>query len=176
MDGVPGKRGGNQAGLLFYNDAGDECGGLTFAGQRRQNGGYAAEGGLLFDQFKQDQVVGIMHSDEDGKRWAGLWVWDRPDQTLPERRAQWEAISRLPKGPEQRAAARAMGLDEVQRVFVGKTEDRAAVVRLCDAQRRERLRLTVDAAGAASIEFRDEAGQVTRRLPDDLPVRGPATS
>lgn len=162
------RKGGNCAGLLFYNEEGDECDGLVYSGYR-QGQGYAAEAGLLFDQFRQDQVLGLMHGDENGQRWAGLWVWDRPDMPMIERRAQWEAIGRMPKGPEQRAAARAMGFDEVQRVFVGKTEDRTAIIRLCDTQRRVRLRLAVDAAGAASIEFLDEAGTVTHRLPDPAP-------
>ena len=55
---------------------------------------------------------------------------------------------------------------EVQRVFVGKTQDRAAVIRLCDPQRRVRLRLAVEATGEPTLEFLDADGRVVYRLPD----------
>ncbi len=43
------------AGLLFFNDEGDEVGGLTFTG-REANGTRQADASLMFDQLKQDQT------------------------------------------------------------------------------------------------------------------------
>ena len=85
VDGQVLKResGKDAAGTVFYNEHGDECGGLVFSGQQRE-GGYSAGAALLFDQFKQDQVIGIMHEDSDGGRRAGLWVWTvRTSRTRP---------------------------------------------------------------------------------------------
>src|SRR3546814_15107032 len=57
-------------GMLFFNDEGDEVGGLTFAsntvGDKRQ-----ARGSLMFDPYKQDQTVGIQYREANGKRHAG---------------------------------------------------------------------------------------------------------
>lgn len=79
VGGKPFKRsGGNQAGLIFFNEAGDECGGLIFGGTQEE-GRPAASALLAFDQFQQDQIVGILYSDEHGQRMAGLKVWERPD-------------------------------------------------------------------------------------------------
>ncbi len=128
-------------GLIFYDDDGDECGGLTFGG-RRIDEGHAAGAALMFDQFKQDQVVGISHNDTPGRRWAGLAVWDRPEEPLP---AFDGAATRL---------------------FVGKTVEGTATVALRDAEGRVRLRLFVAGDGTAGLEFLDASGEVTARLPD----------
>lgn len=127
--------GGNSAGVIFYNDEGDECGGLVFGG-RHVDGGHSAGGALLFDQFKQDQVIGLMHEDNGTRRRAGFWVWDRPEDPFPVR-------------------------GEAARVFVGKTRDRSAVVELRDGAGRVRLRLEVPAEGDPRVEILDEEGEVT---------------
>lgn len=41
-----------QAGIIFYNDDGEECGGLAFGNEGA---------GLMFDQRDQDQIVGLMY-------------------------------------------------------------------------------------------------------------------
>src|SRR5262245_42659979 len=64
MDGKMINRPRPVAGLLFFNDVGDEVGGLTFTGQEVDGHG-RANGGLMFDQWKQDQTVGIQYN-EDG--------------------------------------------------------------------------------------------------------------
>jgi hypothetical protein len=53
-----------------------------------------------------------------------------------------------------------------QRVYVGRTPERAAVVNLSDPQGRTRIRMMVDSVGTASLEFLDEEGEVVARLPD----------
>ena len=53
------RQGGNSPGIIFFNDKGDECGGLVFAGDDR-GGKNAAGSALLFDQLNNDQ-------NKDGK-------------------------------------------------------------------------------------------------------------
>jgi len=71
MDGKMIDRPRPVAGLLFFNEEGDEVGGLSYTG-REVNGRGRANSGLMFDQFKQDQTVGITYSETDGRRTAGL--------------------------------------------------------------------------------------------------------
>src|SRR5438093_10400736 len=52
MDGKVIERPRPQAGLLFFNDEGDEVGGLTFSG-REKDGVRSANSGLMFRQLKQ---------------------------------------------------------------------------------------------------------------------------
>ena len=53
-----------------------------------------------------------------------------------------------------------------ERVYVGRNVSRAAVVNLSDPSGRPRLRLMVDSLGTPSLEFLDEGGKVTARLPE----------
>src|SRR5229473_5084360 len=54
MDGKVIDRPRPVAGLIFFNDQGDEVGGLTYTGQE-QGGERRADAGIMFDQLKQDQ-------------------------------------------------------------------------------------------------------------------------
>ena len=168
MDGKTIDRPRPVAGLLFFNDVGDEVGGLTFTGQEA-NGQGAANAGLMFDQWKQDQTIGIQYSESSGQRSAGLQVWDRSDtQRLSELIDALNAANALKDADARTAAiqaARAKAQPGNQRLFVGKDRSRASVVNLFDANGKARLVLKVEADGSASIEFLDAEGKVTSRLP-----------
>ena len=167
MDGITINRPRPVAGLLFFNDEGDEVGGLTFTGQA-QEGPRRASAGLMFDQFKQDQTVGISYSEANGERTAGLQVWDRSDRPLSELIRALNDANALPDADaRERAiqAARAAAPPGPRRVFVGKNPDRSATVSLADGAGKPRLTLRVEADGAASIEFLDADGKVTQRIP-----------
>jgi hypothetical protein len=158
------------AGIIFYNSEGDEDGGLVFGSVKTANG-YSADGGLLFDQHKQDQTVGIQYSDDNGKRQAGFHVWDRPDMDLAQMVEHFNAVKNMPAGPKKNAAMKELqeqtknGDFGATRFFAGKTPDEDATVFLCDAKGNPRLRLSVTSAGEAKIDFLDENGKVTYSLP-----------
>jgi hypothetical protein len=169
MDGVTIDRPRPVAGMLFFNDEGDEVGGLTYTGTVA-NGRGRANAGIMFDQLKQDQTVGISYSESNGQRSAGFQVWDRSDTVrLSELITKLNAANKLPAGAERDKAiadVRATAPPGPRRVFVGKTTDRSAAVVLADGQGRPRLTLTVDAAGNPRIEFLDDAGKVIARIPE----------
>lgn len=169
IDGVTIERPRPVAGMLFFNDEGDEVGGLTYTGTVAGGRGRASAQ-LMFDQLKQDQTVGINYSDSNGQRSAGLQVWDRSDTVrLSEMIKKLNDANKLPAGAQRNAA-----LAEIQnsapagprRVFVGKTTDKSATVVLADAQGKPRLTLTVDPTGNPRIEFLDETGKVVARIPE----------
>jgi hypothetical protein len=163
------RQGGNKAGLIFYNDVGDECGGLVFGSDEGRAGAEQgrAGAGLLFDRLRQDQVVGLTYNESAGSYRAGLTVWDRPEAPLAEVRGRYEEFQQLQGAARETALARmrADGIASATRVFTGRERDGNAVVELADSDQRVRLRLVVEAKGAARIEFLDEAGQVVRSIP-----------
>lgn len=166
MDGVTMNRPRPVAGMLFFNDEGDEVGGLTYTGT--DDNGRRANTGLMFDQLKQDQTVGISYSEGNGQRTAGLQIWDRPDQPLSDLIKGMNAANALPEGPareEAVKAVRAKAEPGPRRVFVGKNADKASMVSLSDAEGKARLVMTVAADGNASIEFLDADGKVVQRIP-----------
>lgn len=154
------------AGLLFFNDEGTEDGGLAYTGSRSDSGAFA-EGEIMFDQYDQDQTVGLEYSDNRGQRVAGLHVWDRPDSLgISDLIGRVMKIRAMPEGPERTAALQTLRAAQGStRLFAGKTPDHSTLVALSDPQGRPRLRLIVDKAGSARIEFVDSAGRVTSRVP-----------
>lgn len=157
-------------GMLFFNEKGDECGGLAFKGDQKD--GKADAGALLsFDRFRQDQTVGISYSEDNGQYDAALLVWDRSDTSLAGVIDKMRAIEKMPDGPEKTQAMQKIrempgGWDSgARRVFVGRTREKAAALSLSDPQGHPRLQLMVDALGAAKLEFLDEKGNVVQRLP-----------
>ena len=169
MDGVTIDRPRPVAGMLFFNDEGDEVGGLTYTGRVTEGRG-RANAGLMFDQLKQDQTIGISYSEANGQRSAGFQVWDRSDTIrLSELIRKLNAANKLPAGAQRDAAVndiRSTAPPGPRRVFVGKTQDKAATMVLADGNGKPRLTLTVDAAGNPRIEFLDETGKVVARIPE----------
>ncbi|MFD1674061.1 hypothetical protein [Alicyclobacillus fodiniaquatilis] len=149
------------AGLMFYNQDGDECGALVYGNQ-----GAA----LLFDQYKQDQIVGMTYDEENGKRQYGLNIWERPNVPLSEFAELVIPIMNMEDGPEKQEEWRKLeeqGLTASQRMFTGRTQDGAITVALADKKGKTRLRMTVDMSDNPKIEFLNSQGQVVYQLPPD---------
>jgi len=168
MKSREGKRG---AGLIFFNDKGDECGGMTWTG-KDQDGRIRADAGLMFDQFDQDQTVGITYSQSNGDRSSGLRVWERSLTPLAELARMLNEAELMQDGPEKTAAIRkarekaaADGLAGAQRVFVGRTTKNEAAVVLADSNGKPRIVMSVAGANAGTLQFLDENGKVLSSLP-----------
>lgn len=154
-------------GMLFFNDDGDEVGGLTY---RSNAATRSASAGITFDQYKQDQTVSLLYGESNGERQAGMRVWDRPDNSIEPLMQMSDRAARASTDAERqrireemRAHAMANGGVGAERMFAGKAQG-DAIVRLADPQGRPRLVLQVDASGAPSIQFLDENGAVVRRI------------
>lgn len=157
-------------GFLFFNELGDEVGGMTFDAHK-EGENWQANAGLMFDQFQQDQTVGVMYGEQNGKRTAGLRVWDRPNESMkPAIELSDRAAKAGSDAEREKIRAEMMALAKTwgpsgERLFAGKVLD-DSVVRLADKQGRPRLVLKVDGAGNPSVEFLDAAGKVVRRIPE----------
>ena len=64
---------------------------------------------------------------------------------------------------EMTAWARAQGIFR-QRLRAQTTRDKSAVIELADTLQRPRLRMVVDSAGGARLEFLGDSGQVVRAI------------
>lgn len=160
-------RSGNPTpGMIFYNSEGDEDGGLVFDG-RRDADGISAGAGLMFDQYKQDQTIGMQYQEQNGQRMADFLVWDHPDiQTELSERSS--AVKKMLDGPEKRAAQRELRKAwGSTRVFLGKSPDKTAMLSLADTDGNPRVRIQADKKGIARIEFLDAQGNVTHKISSD---------
>jgi hypothetical protein len=170
MKSREGKRG---AGMIFFNNKGDECGGMTWESSE-EKGQIQANAGLMFDQYNQDQTVGITYSQANEERSAGLRVWERSLTPLTDFARRLNEIELMREGPDRteamkklRETAAAQGLGGAQRVFVGRTVKNEAAVSLADAKGKPRIVMSVDAADVAKLQFLDEDGKVIFSLPED---------
>jgi hypothetical protein len=80
----------------------------------------------------------------------------------------WRAIQKMPAGAAKDSAAadydaRVQGKG---RAYFGRRKDGASVLQLSDAHGQVRLRLAVDSAGPARIEFLNDSGRVVRTFPE----------
>lgn len=156
------------AGMIFFNDEGEEDGGIGYGG-RKVNGQIEAGGSLAFDRYDQDEAVTLQYEEQHGRRQQGLMVTDRADLPIVELLTRRDSIMKMPAGPARDTALRLLAANNGQplaarRLFAGRDPSRSAVVSLGDPMGRPRLRLVVDSTGTASIQFLDTLGQVTRTI------------
>jgi hypothetical protein len=167
MDGKTIDRPRPYAGIIFFNDQGDESGGITYAGQVAGSL-RSASAGLTFDQLKQDQTIGLSYGEANGQRSAALEVWDRSETPLSQLIEELNSANKLTDAAARDAAiarARANAPPASRRVFVGKALDRSSQISLSDTNGQARLNIIVDATGNPRIEFLDAKGKVVARLP-----------
>jgi hypothetical protein len=164
--------GGNRPGMIFFNDEGTENGGLVFRGGKDSSGKYHASGHFSFDQYNQNQVLYLTYADDNGDQNTGLHIDDW--QTSPrfsQWRAEYKKAQQLPDGPAKEELLRKLMEPQVgqkavaQRVFVGKDDNKTAMVTLADRMGKARLQLLVDSNGVAKLNFLDQQGKITYSLP-----------
>ena len=161
------------SGMIFFNEQGDEVGGLIYNGIKKDSG-YSSLGHLSFDQWKQNQVVALQYLDNGTPRRAGLRVWDRPTNVTFDTQLDRSLRLMQSEGKQREAirseieASRTRGELGNERLFVG-SQDQTAQIQLRDKQARVRVRLYVDANDMARLEFLDENGKVMASYPGASP-------
>ena len=165
------RQGPSDPGIIFYNDEGDECGGLLY-GVHEVEGKKVAGTSLLFDQYQQDQVLQLMYFDvEQAQSTIGLQVNDRPeDVTINEMVDMYMDIQSMDeenktqkmKEMQQRAASGEFGSE---RLFVGTINDQP-ILSLKDKAGTPKIKIYVDKKGEPVLEFLDDNGDVTFSLPE----------
>lgn len=114
------------SGLMFYNEEGQETGGLVYRGKAIP-GGQDADVSLTFDQYNQDQNVYLHHEEYKDARGLriddGLTIIARPDwKGVKEEYAIYGEMEKL-VGPEEREALKLKSLQagkiSTRRAFFG---------------------------------------------------------
>lgn len=172
MDGkdlLPGHRQNDPiSGMMFYNGEGEECGGLIYGSEVDANGNVTAGVSLTFDQYQQDQVVQVHYQEENGEHFYGFSVFDRPSTPLSQVIEKQHAIEASELSQEQKKQEiNDLYKGNAHRAFMGKERNCDVSMKLMDSKGRSRIRMVVDADDTPRIEFLNEAGEVTYKLPPD---------
>jgi hypothetical protein len=152
------------AGMIFFNDEGDECGGLVYDGNKK-----SASMTYSIDQYKSDQVMQLQYQ-QDGTNSAnmsrsyGLKMWDRDDRFPLARLIDYsDSLKKLNDANATKAGfakIRAAGWLGRERLFVGKDTAGEVGIFLRDSNGNPRLRIYINKKNQPVIESLDEKGEI----------------
>lgn len=152
------------AGLIFFNSLGDECGGLVYDADEKGSGMVYS-----IDQRNTDQIMQLQYMEEAGKdkkRVYGLKLWDRPDDFPLEAIIKFEDSLKKLNDPVASKKAYAMlreqGKLTNERFFAGKAANGDVGVFIRDTKGKVRLKLYVDKNNQTHIENLDENGNIVK--------------
>ncbi len=168
------------SGLMFYNQEGDEEGGLVYSGRATAHG-QDAEVGLTMDQYRQDQNVYLHHEEhKDGNELTvddGLSILSRPDgSSVKAEYAAYAALNKMEGMSKEEAKLRLLqaGTIGTKRLFVGERRGVKATLPFDDAGifiknrwGRDALKLYVDYDNKPHLEVFDPLG---KKIVYDLPL------
>jgi hypothetical protein len=154
-------------GLIFYNEAGDESGGLVFDGKPGSDGHPEAGMHFSMDRFGGDQQLALGHYESGGHSETGLHIYDRG--LAKEYQPLYEEYLKAPAGSEKEALKQKWieaGGMQATRLFVGKTRGKSSAVILADAKGNPRIMMLVTPDGQPVLNFVDEKGDIIQSLPE----------
>jgi hypothetical protein len=157
---------GDVAGLLFLNDEASEMGGLIWGGLKDKDGKIQNHGHLSFDEYEQDQIFAIDSGREDQEKWSAIRIGERGDYPIQEALDANLQINKLPKDQqaEERKKFFSTHTGDADRIYLGRSSDKSAAVRIKDGQGHDRLIIRVDAEGNPVIQFLDEGGKASNDI------------
>jgi hypothetical protein len=154
------------AGLLFINDEASEMGGLIWSGLKDKYGRVQNHAHLSFDQYEQDQIFVIDSGREDQDSFSVIRIGERGDYPIQQ---ALDAKLQIDKLPEDQQAAEwkkffTTHTGDADRIYLGRSPDKSASLRIKDDHGHDRLIIRVDAGGNPVIQFLDEGGKVSKEI------------
>lgn len=132
------------SGLMFYNNHGDECGGLIYGSQIDDHGNVQAGLSLTFDKWKQDQLVQMQLQKSGDKEMYGFSIYDRPNCHIKESLDLIKEFRQEKDIEKQKELIKRINESNHKRIFVGHDADGETKIALFDKQGKEQIKLFVD--------------------------------
>lgn len=157
-----------EAGILYFTEEGTECGGLAFSGKTDKR--VAAVASMTMDAYEQDQVLWIHYQQRAHKRSYGIAMSDRPLTPIK------DLVDRYMKMPKwmlmlkflvSKKARRDIKEGQAPRLFMGRDMNGDVRLNMMDSKGKPRIRIVVDHEDNPRMEFLDDRGKVSYRLPPD---------
>ncbi|MBO9202533.1 MULTISPECIES: hypothetical protein [Niastella] len=154
------------AGIIFFNNKGDECGGIVAEVSKDKN---ALNSGMSFtmDNYHDDQVIQILNDEtyENGAAsiQRGIIVREFPvGSDMLSRNKQFEELQKIKDEKEREEKMNALWDKDgaKKRLFVGRTAKNDSGLFLYDSNGKPKMKIYVDKNGDPKIEVLDDKGNI----------------
>ena len=154
------------SGIIFFNNQGDECGGLVY--QTKDKDGKIISGmSFTMDNYKDDQVLRILNDEyyANGKSFIerGISINQYPVGTnIDVRNQKLEELKNIKDDKERELKIRELMHKEgaVSRLFIGKTKGNSSGLFLSGPDGKPKMMIYVDENGNPKIQTFNEKGEV----------------
>lgn len=154
------------SGIIFFNNQGDECGGLIY--QAKEKDGKIISGmSFTMDNYKDDQVLQILNDEyyADGKAFIerGISINQYPVGTnLDDRNKKLEELNKIKNEKEREEKTRELMQKEsaVNRLFIGRTKGNSSGLFLAGPDGQPKMMIYVDDKGNPKIQTFNEKGEM----------------
>ena len=154
------------SGIIFFNNQGDECGGLIH--QAKIKDGRIISGmSFTMDNYNDDQVVQILNSEyyEDGKAFIerGIKINQYPvGSNIDERNKKAEEINKIADKNERNLKLKELYEQEgsVNRLFIGRTKGNSSGLFLAGPDGKPKMMIYVDDKGNPKIQTFNDKGEI----------------
>ncbi len=149
--------------MIFFNSAGDECGGLIYDGNKN-NAGMV----LSVDKFRDDQIMQLQYMENTKKnaRKYGLQLWDYPkENTYQERNKRFKKLDSINDKILKKNEYQKMRLDSLlmeDRLFIGKNFNKDVGLFINDKTGNPRIKIYIDNNDTPKIELLDINGKTIK--------------
>jgi hypothetical protein len=154
------------AGMIFFNNEGDECGGLIYK-TKEKDGKIISGMSFTMDNYKDDQVIQLLNDEyySNGKALIerGISINQFPEGTnIDDRNKKLEELQKLPDNAERKGKIRELMQKEgsVNRLFLGKTKGNSSGLFLSGPDGQPKMMIYVDDKGNPKIQTFDDKGGV----------------
>ncbi|MCU0437143.1 MAG: hypothetical protein MUC49_04465 [Raineya sp.] len=153
------------AGMIFFNDKGDECGGLIYQ-IKKTDKGMVSGMSITMDKFNDDQVVQILNDEylQEGNLFSqrGLIINDFPASSdLEERTKAYEEAKKITDEKLRKEKLKEIQEKQDSRnlMFVGKTRGNSQGIFINDQAGRPKMMIFVDDKGKPRITTFNDKGE-----------------
>jgi hypothetical protein len=154
------------SGIIFFNNQGDECGGLVY--QVKEKDGKTTSGmSFTMDNYKDDQVVQILNDEyyANGKAYIqrGININQYPaGSNIDERNRKIEEINKIKDEKERNLKLNQLWEKEgsVNRVFLGKTKGNSSGLFLSGPDGKPKMMIYVDENGNPKLQTFNNKGEM----------------
>ena len=170
MNGKDWEKRERPAGILFFNNEGDECGGLIYK-SKTENGVTKSGMSFTMDQYKEDQVIQLLNDEsfkgDKSNLQRGLSINEFPSSsTLEARTNKLKELEKIENEAERKKKIRDFYTNEgsKQRLFVGRTSGNSSGLFLAGTDGKLKMMIYVDDKGNPKIETFDSTGKPKNHL------------